>query len=122
MKKRAYYSEIMAALTGQSDSLRGVPADRVDWAGASVVMELYDGTSASERGEFVRALAQIIEEAPETPIFAQLIQIDSSLDIVEVESSVAKVRDGKAKVQRDPSVNEAVNNYQTFRSFKAHKA
>ena len=83
-------------------------------------MDLYDSTSASERGEFVRALGRIIEEAPEPPVVAQLIHIASSLDIVEVESSVAKVRDGKAKVQRDPSVNAAVNNYQAFRNFKAH--
>ena len=120
-KSQEYFKEINDALRGQALRDKGVPPERVDWGGTSVVLDLFDSaTSAPERGEFVQALAKIIDESPEAPVVAQVIHIASSLDILDVQPNVAKVR-GRKEVGADPAVVAAVNNYEVFRNLRTHK-
>jgi hypothetical protein len=109
-----YYQAILDTLQGQMDQLRVIPPERLDWAGAGALLELFRQTSGNDRSALIRAMGQVIEDhrAP-APVLAQLVQIASSLDLAEVEPQVRKLATQPIAAQEP--LRDAINNYLAFR-------
>lgn len=82
MPASKYYQIVLDTLQGQTDQLKAVPPERLDWAGSGAMLDLFHQTSGENRAELIRAIGQVIRKHPAPPaIIAQLIHIASSLDL-----------------------------------------
>lgn len=113
-----YYQTILDTLQGQTDDLRALPPDRLDWAGPGALLDLYRKTSGNDREALIRAIGQVIENHPASPaVIAPLVNIASALDISQVEPQVRRL-------QADPFASEelmrgAITNFLAFRQLRA---
>ena len=114
MTANGYYQTILDTLQGQTDQLRTIPSERLDWAGPGALLELYRNASGNDRSALIRAIGQVIQDhqAP-APVLAQLIQIASSLDLAEIEPQVRKLQ-RQAMAAQEP-LHGAIVNYLAFR-------
>jgi hypothetical protein len=114
MGANPFYRAILDTLQGQTDQLRTIPPERLDWAGPGAFLELYRTTSGTDRTALIRAVGQIIEDqsAP-LPVLAQLIQLASSLDLAEVEPQIRQLQ--AQAVGAEEPLRGAINNYLAFR-------
>ncbi len=114
MTDKEYRRAIVDALEGQTDQLRTIPRERLDWAGPGALLALYRKTSGNDRVALVRAIGKVIEDhAVRAPIRAELIQIASSLDLAELEPIVRRLRD-KPPAAEEP-LRSAIANFLAFR-------
>jgi hypothetical protein len=112
-----YFQIVLNTLQGQTDSLKAVPPERLDWAGSGAMLDLFHQTSGDDRGELVHAIGQVIRKHPAPPaIIAQLIHIASSLDLSEVEPEVRDLQ-STSFASQEP-VKGAVANYLAYRKLK----
>lgn len=112
MVKR-YYSEITHLLRGRTPAFEGTHRDRLDWAGSSALLDLYDKTSGQAREEIIRAMGQIIEENKEPPfVIAQLLHIAASLELSQIQASIERLQ---AKKPQSVDVQDGIKNYLAFR-------
>src|SRR5438552_1554525 len=114
MTANGFYQTILDTLQGQTDQLRTIPPERLDWAGPGALLQLYRKTSGSDRSALIRAIGQVIQEHRAPPsVLAQLIQIASSLDLAEIEPHVRKLQ-GQA-IAAEETLRDAIANYLAFR-------
>lgn len=114
MANHNYYQAIIDMLQGESDQLRVIPPERLDWAGPGALLEMYRKTSGNDRNALIQAMGQVIQNHQAPPsVLAQLIQIASSLDLAEVEPHVRNLR-AKVIAGHEP-LQSAITNYLAFR-------
>src|SRR5260370_26520875 len=117
MPASKYYQIVLDTLQGQTDQLKAVPPERLDWAGSGAMLDLFHQTSGENRAELIRAIGQVIRKHPAPPaVIAQLIHIASSLDLAEVESQVRELNP-KPFASHEP-VKGAIANYLAYRNLK----
>src|SRR4051812_22640512 len=93
MATNPFYQQILDTLQGDTEELRAIPRDRLDWAGPGALLDLFRKTSGGDRRALIGAVGQVIQKhAAPPPVLAQLIQIASSLDLAEVEPEVRKLQ------------------------------
>jgi hypothetical protein len=94
--------------------LRG---ERVDWAGASALLDLIDRTAGPERTKFIRSMGTVLHRKDVAPeVIAQLVQLASSLNLAEREPDVLAIDPAMAG---PTPVKEEVANFLTFRRLRA---
>ena len=109
-----FYQAILDTLQGQTDELRAIPPERLDWDCTSAMLALYRRTSGPDRTALIRAMGQVIEDHSASPaVIAELVNIASGLDLAELEPQVRQL-------QGDPlaatgQLKDAVTNYLAFR-------
>lgn len=111
-----YYDVVLNLLKGTSPDLAPIPGHRLDWFGLGAVLELYNQTAGAERVAFVQALGQLVEEETDPVVLAQLVYFITSLDLSQLEPSVAKLRarpDASAEL-----VQAAVADYFSYRQLR----
>jgi hypothetical protein len=112
--KNNYQSVILEMLQGQTEELRAIPRERLDWAGPAAVLRRYRKVSGKERSAMIRAIGQVIQDHPASPVvIAQLIDIASGLDLAEVEPQVRKLQ-AKPFASQEP-LRDAITNFLAFR-------
>src|SRR5260370_16528038 len=114
MADNAFHQTILDTLQGQTDQLRTIPPERLDWAGPGAFLQLYRQTSGSDRTALIRAVGEILDEhsAP-TPVLAQLVQFASALELAEVEPQIRRLQ-AEAIAAQEP-LQDAITNYLPFR-------
>lgn len=118
MAMRKYERAILDALQGQTDDLRALPPERLDWAGSGALLALYRKTSGSDREALIRAIGQLIEKHPAPPaVIAQLVNLASSLDLAQVEPQVRRLQ--AEPVAAEEPLKGALTNYLAFRQLNA---
>jgi hypothetical protein len=112
--KNNYQSVILEMLQGQTEELRAVPRERLDWAGPAALIRLYRNTSGKDRSDMIRDIGQVIQDHPSSPVvIAQLIDIASGLDLAEVEPQVRKLQ-AEPFASQEP-LRDAIINFLAFR-------
>src|SRR2546423_10047120 len=97
MDINAYRQAIVEALQGEISEMKTenvlLPIERLDWAGYSAVLELYDKALGLDRDNFIQAMKEIIGDGS-LPIdtVAQAIHIATSLDIAQIAQSVIELQ------------------------------
>jgi hypothetical protein len=110
-----YYQTILDTLQGQTEELRRLPRERMDWTGSGAVLDLLHSTSGSDRTEMIRAIGQVIRKHPISPAaIAQLVNIASSLDLAEVEPELRGLQSTPFGDQEP--LRGAIANYLAFRA------
>jgi hypothetical protein len=118
MAVNKYYQVVLDTFQGQTDDLKPIPRERLDWAGPGAMLDLFRRTSGSDRTEIVRAIAQIISDHPAPPaVIAQLVSIASSLDLAEVEPEVRKLQ--SQPISDKEPLKGAIINFLAFRQLAA---
>lgn len=117
----ASYDElIVQMLEGRTPELEEIPPGRLDWAGVSQVLALYDGTAGSERTVIIDAFGRIIEDATlPPPVVAEVVSLAASLDLAQLEPSVEKLHH-RLRTERLPQaeaamLEHAVGNFLAYR-------
>ncbi len=114
MASNKFYQTILDTLQGETEELRTVSRERLDWAGPGALLELYRTTSGSERSALILAVGQVLREHAAPPnVLAQLIQVASSLDLAEVEPQVRELQ-AQPVAAKEP-LRGAITNYLAFR-------
>jgi hypothetical protein len=118
MAASKYYQAILDTLQAKTDELRSIAPQRLDWTGSGALLDLYRRTSGDGRGEFIRAIGEVIQDHPAAPaVIAQLVNIASSLDLAELEPKVRKLQ-SEAFAAQEP-LGDAIRNYLAFRELRA---
>ena len=111
----SFYQAILETLQGRSEGLRDIPTERLDWAGAGSLLDLYRKTSGKDREALIGAIGRVILDHPAPPaVIAQLIQIASGLDLAQVAPQVRKLQE-KPFASQEP-LRSAITNYLAFRN------
>src|SRR5688500_10974793 len=114
MATNEFYQKILDTLQGDTDELRAIPRERLDWAGPGALLDLYRKTSGSDRSALTRAVGQVIAEHTAPPaVLAQLIHIAASLDLAEVEPHVRELQ--AQPIAAEEPLHSAIANYLAFR-------
>jgi hypothetical protein len=115
MNTSTYREKIVKALQGQLKDMQNVDPSRLEWAGVSAVLELYDKAPGTDRDAIIDAFRTIIRDKSLAPdLVAQAIDLASCLDMAQVETEV-KARETPTT---DPLLLRSVHNYLAFRHLR----
>lgn len=116
-----FYDAVVRLLVGEDPELGDPSLDRLDWAGVSAVLRLYEQTEGAEREAVIRALGRIIEDGRQEPfVVAQVLDLASSLDLSQVQPSVRRL--GERALAAEEPVRGALDNYLAFRRLRTSSA
>ena len=114
MRHNKYYREIIGRLQGDSSDLKKLrDEDRLDFAGITCVLRMYESASMEEKLQIVSSMKQIIgNKSLSVDVVAQTIDIAASLEIHDVEGKVRKL--AVSEISKDDTLQRSIKGYRTF--------
>ncbi len=102
-----YEKEILDLLTGKSLC---VPRERVDWAGLSELMDIWDSRDGVQRTMMIKAIKKILRRNTDVAILAQLVWFARQMAIRAVRGEV-KALQGKTLTRNNAALAREIENY-----------
>lgn len=114
MRYNKFYWEVISRLQGDPTELRKLrDEDRLDFAGVTSVLRMYESASMEERRQIVSSLKQIIgNKSLSVDVIAQTIDIAAGLEIHDVEGKVRKL--ASSEIAQNEPLQRSVRRYLAF--------
>jgi hypothetical protein len=115
-KGAALEDTIVRLLEGKDSGQSEADIEGLDWGGTCAFLRYWDTTSGNQRVSLINAMGSVIRN-PKTapPIIAELVELASALDLMQIEPDIRGISDSISKVS---PVKEALANFFGYRGMR----
>lgn len=110
-------TDFVNRLTGNTDGLREIPKDRLDWWGVESALDLYNATAGEDRTDLITAMGDVLSDPEqESAVVGQTVFLANSLDLSMLEPQVQGIRGRMPNLGSE--VEAEVNNFIAMRKIR----